>query len=824
MKNMKKNTNDALKPLKSSELRKTINPFSLNCKMVSEIEALSDLPGQTRAMEALEFFSEIKSQGYNCFVMGSQGSGRRTLVTKYLVEKSKSQRAPDDWAYVFNFQSSHKPIALRLPAGIAEQFKDSMEVLIDDLKSAIPEVFRSDEYRDRLRSINLKFQENEENAFEKFNKKAQLQDVAVLNTPLGFALSPTNKGELIKPEVFSKFPRKEREAIEDKISKLQLELTSVVEQLPKLQREHRAKTRELNTEMIGVVVDATIEVIANRFKSIDVIQKWVTAVRQDLVDNTELFLEQEVSEDTPSLPKNKTTARHDPKFNRYRVNIMVSNDKDGDHMGSPVVFEEHPTLARVIGRVEHFSQFGALITDFTMIRAGALHQANGGYLVLEARKLLSEPFAWDALKRAIKGEAIKIISAIDEMGLTSTISLEPEPIPLNAKIVLIGDRVFYYLLCAYDPDFSNLFKVEADFNDELARTDENVDLYLQLLSAIIQKEKLIDFNSSAAARVLDEAIRMSDDSEKLTLNIEKISDLLRQASYQAVQKKRKHVGVSDVKAALTAQALRAGRIKERAYEAIARDTLLIDVEGKKVGQINGLSVLDLGNFCFGKPSRITARVRVGSGKVIDIERETELGGPLHSKGVLILSSFLSSNFTPDIPMSVQASIVFEQSYGGIDGDSASSAELYALISALSELPINQAIAVTGSVNQMGEVQAIGGVNEKIEGFFDICMAKGLTGEQGVMIPRANIKHLMIREDVVKSVKDGKFNIFAVENIDEGIELLTDAPSGERRKNGHFTDGTVYKKVEDKLRQFAMAKKEFSQKSNYIDPSSILEGT
>jgi lon-related putative ATP-dependent protease len=792
--------------------------------MVTEIKALSDFPGQTRVMEALEFFSEIQAHGYNCFVMGSQGSGRRTLITKFLHDKSKSQVAPDDWAYVYDFQSSHKPIALRLPAGLAELFKDSMEELIDDLKSAIPEVFRSDEYRDRLRSIDLEFQEKEENAFEEFNKKAQLQDVTVLKTPLGFALSPTSKGELIKPEVFSKFLREEREAIEDKISKLQLELTGVVEQLPKLQREHRAKIRELNTEMIGVVVDATIEVITNRFKSIDVIQKWIPAVRQDLVDNAELFLEQEVSEDNPSPSKNATSALQDPRFNRYRVNIMVSNDKDGNHMGSPVVFEEHPTLARVIGRVEHFSQYGALITDFTMIRAGALHQANGGYLVLEARKILTEPFAWDALKRAIKGGAIKIISAIDEMGLTSTISLEPEPIPLNAKIVLIGDRMLYYLLCAYDPDFSNLFKVEADFNDELARTDENVDLYLKLLSAIIQKEKLLDFNSGAAARVLDEAIRMSDDSEKLTLNIEKLSDLLRQASYQAAQKKRKFVAVSDVKAALAAQVLRAGRIKEHAYEAITRDTLLIDVEGSKIGQINGLSVLDLGNFRFGKPSRITARVRVGSGKVVDIERETELGGPLHSKGVLILSSFLSSNFTPNIPMSIQASIVFEQSYGGIDGDSASSAELYALISALSELPINQSIAVTGSVNQMGEVQAIGGVNEKIEGFFDICSAKGLTGEQGVMIPRSNIKHLMVREDVVKAVKDGKFSIFAVKNIDEGIELLTGTPSGKKSEEGHFFDGTVYKKVEDRLRQFAMAKKEFSQKSESIDTPSDVEGT
>lgn len=799
----------SLSPVAPEMLRPLCDPRSLGFKTTADLQPVDTLIGQERALGALRFGSEIDRPGYNLFALGPQGTGRHSTIHAYLKEKASDAAAPDDWVYVYNFTSAHRPQAMRLPAGIAVRFRDSMDELVDDLRHAIPEVFQSDEYRERRRAIDMEFEETQERAFEELNKKAKEQDVAILRTPMGFALAPVSEGQAIKPEVFNLLPKEQKEAIEEKISELQKDLTAVLEKLPLLQKQHRGKIRDLNAELTESIFDTSIKAIADRFAEIKAIHERLTEVRKDLVDHVELFLPQNEDETAGAFPRSATAHVTDPRFNRYRVNVMISNEVDGDRKGAPLVTEDHPTLANVVGRIEHIAQFGALMTDFTMIRPGALHRANGGYLMLDARKILTEPFSWEALKRALRSGTITIVSAAEELSLASTISLEPEPIPLKVKMVLIGERILYYLLSTLDPDFAELFKVEVDFDEELPRSTENVELYARLIASIAAKEKLLPFDASGVARVIEETARLAGDAERLSLRIGQLADLLREADFWAGDAKRKTIAAADVDRAVAEQIHRADRIRERSHEAIERGTVLIETEGVATGQVNGLSVISLGSFSFGRPSRITVRVRVGSGKVIDIERETKLGGPLHSKGVLILSGYLAANYARDVPMSLWASIVFEQSYGGVDGDSASSAELYALLSALAEAPINQALAITGSVNQYGQIQPIGGVNEKIEGFFDVCKARGLSGGQGVLIPASNVKHLMLRPDVVAAAKDGTFNIYPVETIGQGIELLTGIPAGERDTDGLFPPDSINGRVEARLLQFAESRKSFA---------------
>jgi lon-related putative ATP-dependent protease len=508
------------------------------------------------------------------------------------------------------------------------------------------------------------------------------------------------------------------------------------------------------------------------------------------------------------------TAR-DARFRRYLVNVMVSNGATGSagvQGGAPVIEELNPTYGNLIGRIEHIAQMGTLVTDFLLIKPGALHAANGGYLLIDARKLLLSPFAWEALKRALKARAIHIEQPSEATGfsLISTQSLDPDPIPLDVRVVLFGDRELYYMLSAYDPDFAGLFKVQADFDDTIARSAENDNAYARVIASIVKEHGLKPFDASGVARIIDEGARLADDREKLSIEIGRIADIVREADYWSSQAKRKLTTRQDVARAIDEQIQRADRLRDRAQETIARGLVLVDTEGTRVGQINALSVIQLGTFSFGRPSRITARVRVGAGRVMDIEREAKLGGPLHTKGVMILWGFLAGRYALDLPLSLAATLVFEQSYGGVDGDSASAAELFALLSALSEQPIRQSLAVTGSVNQLGEIQAIGGVNEKIEGFFDVCRQRGLNEQQGVLIPKSNVQHLMLREDVVEAVRHGQFAIYPISTIDEGIEILTGVKAGERGPEGRFPGGTVNRLVEDKVRSFAERVRGFSK--------------
>ena len=571
--------------------------------------------------------------------------------------------------------------------------------------------------------------------------------------------------------------------------------------IPRLEKEQRDAVRELDRETAEFAVAQPFEQLKHQFSDLPAVLQHIEAMRTDLLDNLEVF----ISAGAAGQGGMEAVMRLVGPFDRYEVNVLVTHS---DHaMGAPVVEELHPKLANLVGRIEYLQVQGALVTNFRLIKAGALHRANGGTILLDARNLLMEPFSWAALKRALLRQEVTIEDIARFIGLTTTVSLEPDPIPLDVKVVLFGDRVLYYLLAALDPDVRQHFKVLADFDDEADRSSAGETMLARLIGGIATHEKLRPLDRGGVSRAVEHAARLADDANKLTLLVERMHDLIAEASHLAGMESRDVVTRADVDRAISQQIERASRLRERSQEMILRDIALIETSGSRIGQVNGLSVLSLGDYAFGRPSRITSRVRPGAGKIVDIEREVELGGPLHSKGVLILSGYIAGRYALDAPMSLYASLVFEQSYGGVEGDSASSAELYALLSALAEIPVRQDLAVTGSVNQHGTVQAIGGVNEKIEGFFDLCAARGLTGSEGVLIPKANVQHLMLREDVIKACAAGRFAIYPVETIDQGIALLTGRPAGERGSDGVYPIGSVNRAVEDRLKHFAKVRKE-----------------
>jgi lon-related putative ATP-dependent protease len=683
--------------------------------------------------------------------------------------------------------------------------RDDMEELIEELQTAIPAAFESEDYRTRKQEVEEEFKERQDQAFAEVQKKAQERNVSLIRTPVGLAFAPMQDGEVVSPEEFQKLPEKERKQVEGEIGGLQEQLQEVIYQVRQWEREAREKMKDLDREVAMFAVGHFIDSLRQKYASLQEIVDYLNAVQEDVIENVDEFRK---TEEAPQimgipLPPSLTGA---PLFRRYQVNVIIDHSKSE---GAPVIFEEHPTFNNLIGRVEHIAQMGALVTDFNLIKPGALHRANGGYLIVDARELLLQPYAWDGLKRVLRSRELRIESLGQALSLVSTVSLEPEPIPLDVKVILIGERLLYYLLYQYDPDFGELFKVEVDFNEEMERSPEANQLYARLIATLARRNDLRPFDRGAVAQIITRGARMAGDAEKVSVHLLSVSDLLREADYWAGEVGHKVVRASDVKRAIKAQIYRSDRVRERVQEEIQRGTILIDTQGERVGQVNGLAVLMLGNFAFGQPSRITARVSMGSGKVVDIEREVELGGPIHSKGVLILSSFLSSRYAPKHPLSLSASLVFEQSYGGVEGDSASMAELCALLSALAEVPIKQSLAITGSVNQHGQAQPIGGVNEKIEGFFDVCNARGLTGEQGVIIPTSNVQHLMLRPDVVEAVKVGQFQIYAIETVDQAIELLTGVPAGRRSRTGDFTEGSVNQRAEARLIDLAETQRDFS---------------
>ena len=782
-------------------LCRVCDPAMLDFETTDDLPELMQVIGQDRAVEAIRFGIGIRRPGFNIYALGPTGTGKTTVVRQFLDPQAKNEQVPSDWAYINNFVEAHKPRALRLPPGRAIPLREDLDHLIQELKVTIPAAFESEEYRTRKDVIDEEFKGRQEKAFEALQAQAKDKNIALIRTPMGIAFAPTLEGKVITPEQFERLPESDRERMSADLEQMQSSLQALFHEGPKWEREHRERVRELNRDLTKYAVSHLIDEIRERWRGQTSVPAYLDAVEQDVIDNAATFLVAGTQDGTPRAPiagLGGPSASDDPLFRRYRVNVLVSHDTGG---GAPVIQEDHPTVGNLLGRIEHIAEYGALITDFNLIKPGALHRANGGYLLLEARRLLLQPFAWEELKRSLRAREIRIESLGQMLSLVSTVSIEPEPIPLDIKIILVGDRLIYYLLSAYDPDFQELFKVPADFADDADLNPDNVKAYARLIGSIARKESLRPLDRAAVARTIEQAARIAADSEKLSMHIESLSDLLRESDHWASVAGRSRVQAEDVRKAVASRDYRSDRVRARIQEEIHRGTILIDTLGAKVGQVNGLSVIELGGFAFGRPSRITARVRLGRGQVIDIEREVELGGPLHSKGVLILSNFLAARFATERPLSLSASLVFEQSYGGIEGDSASSAELYALISALSNLPIDQSLAVTGSVNQFGEIQAIGGVNEKIEGFFDVCAARGLTGGHGVLIPSANIKHLMLREDVVAAARAGKFHIHAVTTIDQGMEILTGRATGTADAQGRYPADSINGLVEQRLEKF-----------------------
>ena len=784
--------------LAPGELRRRCDPEQLGFATTAELEPLDGAPGQSRAAQALEFGVGMRREGYNLFAMGPEGYGRHSLVRQRLEAQASSMAAPADWCYVFNFKAPHRPRALRLPAGGAPAFKAAMARLVEDLSAAIAAAFETDEYRNRHREIEGELSERQERAINDIGERAKTQGVALVRTPSGFGFAPMNKAQdgVMDPEEFGRLPPEDQKRYEEQVGELQKELGDLFHQMPKWRREALDKMRNLDREVTRAAVNSLIDDLIARYAALPEVQDYLAQVKEDTVEHAAAFRQAKEGE-PPTLfgiPLARPEGAEAP-FRRYSVNVLIEHSGT---RGAPVIYDDHPNHAALVGRIEHISQMGALVTDFTLIMSGALHRANGGYLMLDAVKVLTQPYAWEALKRALRSREIDIRTLGQELGIISTVSLEPQPIPLDVKVVLVGERWLYYLLHAWDPEFAELFKVAVDFEEDMPRGAQDDELYARLIAGCVRQEKLRALDRAAVARVIEQQARDAGDAHKLSVRMQALVDLLREADYWAVTAGREVVGEQDVRRALEAQIARCDRVRERLQEHIVRGSQLIDTAGSRVAQVNGLAVLQLGDFAFGTPHRITARVRLGGGRVLDIERESELGGPIHSKGVLILSGYLSGRYVLNKPLSLSASLVFEQSYGGVEGDSASSAELYALLSALADAPVRQSLAVTGSVNQHGDIQAIGGVNEKIEGFFDLCKARGLAGSQGVLIPEANVKNLMLREDVVEAVAQGKFAVYAVRTVDEGIELLTGVPAKE-----------IHARVETRLAEFAERARAFA---------------
>ncbi len=802
---MKQNNDKSDYKIASGKLYHHCDLSRLSFRTTADIEDECAHLGQGRAMDALRFGIGIKHDGYNLYVLGSTGIGKNTTVKKILAEESATAEPPFDWCYINNFSEPHKPFMLKLPAGYGHQLQTDMLQLLEELLVAVPAAFESDEYRTRAQAIQDEYKQKESDAFRKLSDFADKKKIAMLRTPSGYTLGPMKDGKVLSPAEFEKLDEKEQEEIKKVVDEIEDELIKTVRMIPVWYKENRERIKQLDKEISTVVVNQSISDLAAKYADLPDVIKYIDNVKQDIIDSVNEFRRYGAEKESGNNNQQIILSA----LSKYQVNVLVDNSET---KGAPVIYEDNPSYLNLIGRVEHIAQFGTLLTDFTLIKAGALHRANGGYLVLDARKILMSPFSWEGLKRAIHAHEVRIESLERMVSLASTTSLQPEPIPISVKVVLTGSRLLYYLLKQYDPEFSLLFKVEADFAEDIERNDENSELYAKLIAGLQKENELAPLNKRAVQRTIEHCSRLVEDSEKLSLHMGSLLDLLREGDYWAKQSRQQEIGEQDIQKAIDTRQYRQDQIRERVHEQVIRGDYLLDTSGEKVAQINALSIIQLGDYAFGRPSKITATARLGQGKVIDIEREVKLGGSIHSKGVMILSSYLANRYAKDQPISLSASLVFEQSYGFVEGDSASAAELCALLSALSEVPIKQNYSVTGSVNQYGEIQTIGGVNEKIEGFFDVCKTRGLTGDQAVIIPQQNVKHLMLNADVREAVEQDMFAVYSVQTIDQLMELLTGKEAGVKDKNNHYPAGTINHMVQKRIDQLNTLRKYFADEN------------
>ncbi len=793
----------AITELKPQQLCKKLNLNLFPFVTTDEINPLDSIIGQDRAIRAIKLALEIEHSGYNVFVTGMSGTGRTTIVRDILQNIAKDRSIPDDWVYVYNFDDRDVPKAIKLSPGKGKIFKSNMDELIQTLKKEIPETFSSEEYENQNAEIVNRNNDKKRQIMNRLDSEARELGIQIQSTPAGFQTIILKGNQPMRPEEYEALSNEDKQDIDRRLSIVQEKINTVVREIVKFDREAQQEIRTLNEKIASFIVNRYINELKSEYKDSTELVEYLDKVSEDLITNIDEFLMQtrkqsEKDDDT------KPTSNH---FKRYEVNVFVEHSHT---KGAPVVYEPNPTYNNLFGRIDKQVIMGAQVTDFTMLKPGSLHRANGGYLMTEAYHVLTNPYVYDSLKRVIKTKEIRTEDVSELYGFISSAGIRPEPIPLNLKVVLIGWNEIYYILQAYDKDFNKIFKIRADFDYETDSSKESIMKYARFISKVCVEENLLPFHRSGVREIIHFGKRLVDDQKKISLQFGSLVGIIREANHYARKRNQKNVQGEDVQKAITESEYRHSMIQEKVQEVFKREIFKIDVKGEKIGEINGLSVSSIGGLTFGRPSKITAKTYIGSESVINIDRKARLSGKFHDKGLLILTGFFNSKFGQYIPPSFSASLTFEQSYSMIDGDSASSTELYALISSLADVPIKQGIAVTGSVNQNGEVQAIGGVNEKIEGFYAVCKDKELTGEQGVIIPRSNIENLMLKPEVTKAIQVGKFNVWAVDTVEDGLKILTGMAAGNRQSTGKFPKNTLYHKVENQLRTYAKRSSDFKK--------------
>lgn len=786
--------------LPSNVLSVQVNQENFQFQTTAELEPLIGSLGQERALHALQIAAEMDSSDYNVFVIGETGLGEHEVVRNFLEYQTARRVVSGDWIYVYNFINPDQPAAIMLPPGKARGFQRQMAQFIDDLRTTIPSLYESERYRNRRDSLIKEFKDLQDRAISDLQDRAKKLNVYLLNLRGNLIFAQGDKsGNLIDDEALSKMPEEEQKEISTRLFRFNEELLSVVSQFPILERQLRNNLKEFSRGMIAIEVETLSKELRENYRDHLKIKNYLAELTKDIIENARYF--RRAQEEQVEMFE-----RFLSPLKRYQINIMIEQSTSSS---GPVIYEDNPTFMNLVGQIEHVSHMGALVTDFSLIKAGALHRASGGFLMLDANKLLTSAYSWEGLKRSLKAQRISIESLGQVYSLISTVSVRPEAIPLNCRILVFGDRETYQLLTRFDPEFATLFKIVTEFNNVMKRTEQNEFYFMRFIAMEIKRKEMRPLELSGAVQVLKYAIRWAEDTDRISLDIEKIVNLLKEANYFANQSRETTISGEIVRTAMDAQRKRLSMTYEKILDEMVRGTVLVDVVGWVVGQVNGLSIFEVGNLLFGRVNRITSAVSMGEGHVIDIERETKLGGSIHSKGVLILAGFLRSFYASDVPLAISASLVFEQSYGAVEGDSASLAELCALLSSLSQFSVRQSFAVTGSINQHGEVQAVGAINEKIEGFFDLCLQRGLSSEQGVIIPRANIKHLALREDIVSAVEKNLFTIYAVDSVHDCMQLLTGMPSPA------ITD-----KIESRLRGYSAQIQKMRSPSLRQAPSNL----
>ncbi|HEY93076.1 MAG TPA: AAA family ATPase [Dehalococcoidia bacterium] len=792
--------------LSAEQVRKRNDPSVFKCNSTEELEPIEGIIGQDRALSALKFGLNIPKLGFNIFVSGPAGTGRTTAIKSFLETLAAKKETPPDWCYVHNFRDSYCPRALKMPAGMGQGIQKDLKRTIDNVHRSIAQAFTSKEYFDRRSELTESLNKKKRAVFHALNKKAIDNGLLLQTTPVGLVLIPASNGEPMTAEEYTKLSATDKEELEERRMGL---ATEVQEQNAKVKTEERNVQKQLediDRDVANYSISPLFGELHNKYNQLPQVIDYLNEVEQDVIENFEQFrAEPSVSDSDVSAAIQEVVRKQ--SFRKYEVNVLVDNS---ELQRAPVILELNPTFNNLLGRIEKEAQFGALFTDFTMIKGGSLHQANGGYFVVRVEDILTNFQSWDGLKRTLRDGKLVIEELGERLGSLATKSLKPEPIPLDIKVVVIGEPLFYYLLWRLDLEFKELFKVKADFDTRMDNTEVNLKNYTSVICRLCTEENLKHLTSPALAKITEHSSRLAGDQEKLSTLFADIADIIREANFWAGEEGTSLIEARHVEKTIEEKVYRSNLIQHRINEMIDKGMIIIDTAGENIGQVNGLEVIDLGDFSFGKPTRITASVGVGREGLIDIERESKLGGRLHTKGVMILSGYITQKYVRDIPLSLSARLVFEQSYQEIEGDSASSTELYALFSRLTDVPIKQAIAVTGSVNQKGEVQAIGGLNEKIEGFFEVCKAKGLNGQQGVLIPASNARNLMLKEEVVEAVESGNFHIYPVSTIDEGIEVLTGLKAGQLLEDGSFEPNSINDRVQKRLATLAEKLRDFTK--------------